>query len=157
MHHVSCEGFLCRCSVDIKNLQCSIQNRNVHISVLNKALWDMEQVHSGICEIGLFITEIWDYHISSSLSSGYWSHMNGISSQITDKSIVCLTSFSHWQQRKYQRFLLVYLSEGNLPVTGGFPSQRVSAESVSMWWHLHGYAQRWELAPWNGNRWQGYH
>ena len=33
--------------------QCSIQNRNVHISVLNGALWDMEQVHSGICEIGL--------------------------------------------------------------------------------------------------------
>ena len=31
----------------------SIQNRNVHISVLNGALWDMEQVHSGICEIGL--------------------------------------------------------------------------------------------------------
>ena len=34
--------------------QCSIQNRNVHISVLNGALWDMEQVHSGTCEIGVF-------------------------------------------------------------------------------------------------------
>ena len=33
--------------------QCTIQNRNVHISVLNGALWDMEQVHCGICEIGL--------------------------------------------------------------------------------------------------------
>ena len=33
--------------------ECSIQNRNVHISVLNGAFWDMEQVHSGICEIGL--------------------------------------------------------------------------------------------------------
>ena len=32
--------------------QCSIQNRNVHISVMNGALWDMEQVHSGISEIG---------------------------------------------------------------------------------------------------------
>ena len=31
---------------------CSIQNRNVHISVLNGALWDMEQVHSGIFELG---------------------------------------------------------------------------------------------------------
>ena len=30
-----------------------IENRNVHISVLNGALWDMEQVHSGICETGL--------------------------------------------------------------------------------------------------------
>ena len=33
--------------------QCSLQNRNAHISVLNGALWDMEQVHSGICEIDL--------------------------------------------------------------------------------------------------------
>ena len=32
--------------------QCSIQNRDVHISVLNGALWDMEQVHSGICKLG---------------------------------------------------------------------------------------------------------
>ena len=30
--------------------QCTIHNRNVHISVLNGALWDMWQVH---CEIGL--------------------------------------------------------------------------------------------------------
>ena len=34
--------------------QCSIQNRNVHISVLNGALWNMEQVHSGIYELGQF-------------------------------------------------------------------------------------------------------
>ena len=34
--------------------QCTIQNRNVHISVLNDALWDMEQMHCGICEFGLF-------------------------------------------------------------------------------------------------------
>ena len=33
--------------------QCSIRNRNAHISVLNGALWDMEQVNSGICEIVL--------------------------------------------------------------------------------------------------------
>ena len=39
--------------------QCSIQNRNVHISVLNGALWDMEQVHSGICEIGLLPAGCW--------------------------------------------------------------------------------------------------
>ena len=34
--------------------QCSIQNRNVHISVLNGALWDMEQVDSEICELEQF-------------------------------------------------------------------------------------------------------
>ena len=33
--------------------QCSsIQNRNVHISVLNGEMRDMEQVHYGICELG---------------------------------------------------------------------------------------------------------
>ena len=32
--------------------QCTVQNRNVHISVLNGALWDMGQVYYGICEIG---------------------------------------------------------------------------------------------------------
>ena len=33
--------------------QCPIKNRNVHISVLNIALWDIGQVHCGICEFGL--------------------------------------------------------------------------------------------------------
>ena len=32
--------------------QCPIQNRNMYISVLNGALWEIEQVHSGICEVG---------------------------------------------------------------------------------------------------------
>ena len=31
--------------------QCTIQNRNVHISVLKGALWDMEQAHCGVCEL----------------------------------------------------------------------------------------------------------
>ena len=35
--------------------QYSIQNRNMHISVLNGALWEMEQAHSGICELGQYI------------------------------------------------------------------------------------------------------
>ena len=34
------------------NPQCTIQNRNVHISVLSGALWDMEQEHCEICELG---------------------------------------------------------------------------------------------------------
>ena len=35
--------------------QYTIQNRNVHITVLNGALWDLGQVHCGICEIGLLL------------------------------------------------------------------------------------------------------
>ena len=34
--------------------QCTILNRNVHISVLNGALWDMGKC-IGLCEIGLFL------------------------------------------------------------------------------------------------------
>ena len=48
--------------------QSSIQNRNVHISVLNGGLWDMEQVHSGICEWGQLVGKgipyrVWRYEI----------------------------------------------------------------------------------------------
>ena len=38
--------------------QHTIQNRNVHISVLNGVLWDMGQVHWGICEIGQFYNSL---------------------------------------------------------------------------------------------------
>ena len=30
-----------------------VQCKNVYFSVPNEAMWDMEQVHSGVCEIGL--------------------------------------------------------------------------------------------------------
>ena len=56
--------------------QCSIQNRNVHISVLDEALWDMEQVHSRICEFGQF-DWIW-YHYNSLHSSNNPTHLRPI-------------------------------------------------------------------------------
>ena len=39
----------CTCSI---SHNASIQNRNVHLYVMNGALWDMELMHSGICELG---------------------------------------------------------------------------------------------------------
>ena len=33
--------------------QCNIQSRNMHISVLTDALWDMGEMHHGNCDIGL--------------------------------------------------------------------------------------------------------
>ena len=47
--------------------ECSIQNRNVHISVLNGAFWDMEQVHSVIFESGL----LW-YQCQWFTHHGWW-------------------------------------------------------------------------------------
>ena len=41
------------------NPQCTIQKRNVHISVLNSALWDMEQMHRGICEVILLYRRLY--------------------------------------------------------------------------------------------------
>ena len=45
--------------------------------------------------------------------------------------------FRHWS-KKTSKTRVTGLCEGNPPVTGGFPSQRVShAENVSIWWrHL---------------------
>ena len=34
--------------------QYTIQNRNVHISVLNGVLWNKGKLHRTICEIGLW-------------------------------------------------------------------------------------------------------
>ena len=38
--------------------QCPIQNRNVHISVMNGALWDMEHIHYYIMDIHKYIMNI---------------------------------------------------------------------------------------------------
>ena len=56
--------------------QCTIQNRNVHISVLNGALWDMGQVHCWICEFGLFqwkLNENWEL-LWCQLGCLWWDH-----------------------------------------------------------------------------------
>ena len=45
------------CSISHK---CTIQNKNVHIYVLTGALWDMGQVHCGICEFGFIISTVVD-------------------------------------------------------------------------------------------------
>ena len=60
--------------------QCNIQNRNVHISVLNGAMWDTEQMHCGICEIGLFQYEFqWPDLIGFQSSSSSDCHQSNIS------------------------------------------------------------------------------
>ena len=41
-----------------------IQNRNVAISILNWALWGMEQVHSAICELHVDqLSSNWSLHV----------------------------------------------------------------------------------------------
>ena len=55
-----------------------MQNRNVHISVLNSVLWDMVQVHCRICEVCLLfdqfvykLTELCSRQISVSKEMQY--------------------------------------------------------------------------------------
>ena len=55
--------------------QCTIQNINVHISVLNGALWDIGQLHCGICEIDLLTSFL-------SLCHSEFSYWNQMSSQL---------------------------------------------------------------------------
>ena len=63
--------------------------------------------------------------------------MSAIASQITGISIVCSAVCSGADQRKH-KFRVTGLYEGNPPVTGGLPSQRVSnAENVFIWWCHH--------------------
>ena len=60
--------------------QCTIQNRNMHISVLNGALWDVAQVHCGICAIGLLTRLSFHTDDHEHLQSGdkAVSHMGGL-------------------------------------------------------------------------------
>ena len=44
-------------------LQCTIQNSNVYISVLNGALWNMRQAHCGICELAQYFEKSLDKYI----------------------------------------------------------------------------------------------
>ena len=44
-------------------LQCTIQNSNVYISVLNGALWNMRQAHCGICELAQYVEKSLDKYI----------------------------------------------------------------------------------------------
>ena len=62
--------------------------------------------------------------------------MSTMASQITRLSIVCTTVGWRRRSKKISNLRVTGLCEGNSPVTGGFPSQRVSnAENVSIWWH----------------------
>ena len=56
--------------------QCTIQNRNVHISVLNGVLWDMGQVHHGICETIMHLSHIPQCTIQN--RNVYISVLNGV-------------------------------------------------------------------------------
>ena len=61
--------------------------------------------------------------------------MSAVVSQITGFSFVCSTLLFRHKSKKTSKLRVTGLCEGNPPVTGGFPSERVSnAENVSMWW-----------------------
>ena len=59
-----------------------------------------------------------------------WCHMRIIAFQTTRNLTACWIACSGWQQRKHQNSTLVALCVGNLPVTGGFPSQRANNEEI---------------------------
>ena len=73
--------------------QGTIQNRNVHISVLNGALWDMGQVHYGTCEIDLMDPFFWSVLGRFFLDPGYnidkLVNVDGISSASVIQVLCC--------------------------------------------------------------------
>ena len=105
--------------------QCFIQNRNVHISVLNGALWIMGQVHIRICELGLLETTVLHYNDVI---------MSAMASQIPRLTIVYSTVYSICRSQKTSKLRVTGLCERNLPMTGEFSAQRVSnVKNVSNW------------------------
>ena len=82
-------------------------------SVLNGALWDMEQMHYGICELG---------HLQV-VSVRSWRF------QCNDRTM--MTS-SNWNIFR----VILTLCAGNSPVTGEFPSQRPVTRSFDVFFDL---------------------
>ena len=61
--------------------------------------------------------------------------MTAMASDITSIMIVYSTVYSMLRSKKTSKLRVTGLCEGNSPVTGEFPIQRVSnAENVSIWW-----------------------
>ena len=86
--------------------QCNIQNRNVHISVLNVALWDMEQVHSGICEIGLLCKCYGHCTLMSHISPASW-HMGKLKNVVPCAKL-CSDHFpGTWSRMKFPTFWIM--------------------------------------------------
>ena len=61
-----------------------------------------------------------------------------MASQITTLAIVFPSVYSRHRSKKISKLRVTGLCEGNLPVTGEFPTQRYSnSENVSIWWRRH--------------------
>ena len=71
-----------------------------------------------------------------------WRHNErdgGSNHRCLDFSLSCLF---RRRSKKSSKLFVSVLCEGNLPVTGGFPSQRASnAENYSIWWRHHDTGQ----------------
>ena len=91
--------------------QCSIQNRDALISVLNGTLWELQLVHSGICELGLFArwcVLLWiDHHDDVSIFSVtgflWWEPTDHPWIAVTEASNAELWWFFYDVHRTWQR------------------------------------------------------
>ena len=89
----------------------------------------------------------------SAETSGWYHNdviMSAMASQITGVSVVYLTVFFRCRSNKTSKLRVTGLCEGNSPVTGEFPAQRVSnAEDESFWWRHHVYTFSFHKQPSN--------
>ena len=111
----------------------AVKNLNLNL------LWDMGQVHCGICEAGLFIC-ITIHTIS--LPSWYCSDviMTTMASQFTSPTVVYSIVYSDANKKNHQSSAsLAFVRAIDRWIPGEFPAQRVSnAANVSIWWRHHG-------------------
>ena len=85
-----------------------------------------------------FVVVIWSVFVGSCdvFTSLQWHHNERISNH---QHLYCLLNhlFRH-RSKKTSKLRVTGLCEGNSPLTGEFPIQRVSnVENVSIWWHHH--------------------
>ena len=118
---------------------CRILWSEQNISVLSGAFWDLEEVHTGICEICLLKI---GYSQVKSMGMRFPHYcdviMSTMASQITGDPNVCSTVCIDVHQWNHQSSASLALCEENPPVTGRFPSQRASnAGNSSISWRHH--------------------
>ena len=82
--------------------QCTIQNRNMHIFLPNGALWDIGQVHFGICELDQISPTKISRAVQMIISHYIDVIMTTMASQITSLTVIYSTVYSDSDQRKHQ-------------------------------------------------------
>ena len=98
------------------------------------------QIFTQLLIHGIFMLWFSELRRSGCVGSTHYNDviMSTMASQITGLTIVFSNVYSRRRSKKTSKLRVTGLCEGNSPVTGEYPAQRVgNAENVSIWWRHH--------------------